>query len=86
MVSPAPGTTFNGSTITFQWTAGSATAYALTLGSSARTVDIYNSGTLHTLSVTVNNIPADGRTVYATLYSQVNNNWVSTVYTYTAFH
>ncbi|HWY40100.1 MAG TPA: sialidase family protein [Chthoniobacterales bacterium] len=84
MVSPAPGSTFSSSTVTFQWTAGSATAYALTLGSSPRTIDIYNSGTLHQLSVTVTNIPTDGRTVYATLYSQVNNSWVSTLYTYHA--
>jgi len=84
MVSPAPGSTFSGSTVTFQWTAGSATAYALTLGSSARTIDIYNSGTIHTTSVTVSNIPTDGRTVFATLYSQVNNTWVSNIYTYTA--
>jgi hypothetical protein len=84
MISPAPGSTFSSSTVTFQWTAGGATAYALTLGSSARTIDVYNSGAIHALSVTVNNIPTDGRTVYATLYSQVNNGWVSKVYTYTA--
>ncbi len=84
MVSPAPGSTFTSSSVTFQWTAGSATAYALTLGSSARTLDIYNSGTLHALSATVTNIPTDGRTVFATLYSQVNNAWVSTLYTYHA--
>jgi hypothetical protein len=84
MVSPSPGSTFSGSTVTFQWTAGGATAYALTLGSSTRTVDIYNSNTIHTTSVTVSNIPTDGRTVYATLYSQVNNTWVNTAYTYKA--
>ena len=86
MISPSPGSTFSGSTVTFQWTAGSATAYALTLSSGTRGIDIYNSGTIHTLSVTVSNIPTDGRTVYANLYSQVNNNWVSTLYTYTAKH
>ena len=85
MVSPVPGSTFNSSTVTFHWTAGSATAYALTLGSSANSIDIYNSGVVHTLSVTVNNIPTDGRTVYATLFSQVNNSWTSTKYTYHAF-
>jgi hypothetical protein len=41
---------------------------------------------VHTLSVTVNNIPTDGRTVYATLYSQVNNSWTFKSYTYTAFN
>jgi uncharacterized protein (DUF1800 family) len=70
--------------VTFQWTAGSATAYALTLGSTARTVDIYSSNVLSTTSVTVSNIPTDGRTVYATLYSQVSNSWISKLYTYKA--
>src|ERR1700736_2461374 len=84
MVSPAPGSTLSGSTVTFQWTAGSATAYALTLGSTARTVDIYSSNVLSTTSVTVSNIPTDGRTVYATLYSQVSNSWISKLYTYKA--
>jgi outer membrane biosynthesis protein TonB len=84
MVNPVPGSTFEGSTVTFQWTAGSATAYALTLGSTARTVDIYSSNVLSTTSVTVSNIPTDGRTVYATLYSQVSNSWISKLYTYKA--
>ena len=87
MISPVPGSIFTGSTVTFQWTAGSATAYGLTIGSSAGGTDIYNSGTaLHTLSQTVTNIPTDGRTVYVRLYSQVNNTWSFKSYTYTAFH
>ena len=86
MISPVPGSTFTGSTVTFHWTAGSATAYGLTIGSSAGAADIYNSGTaLHTLSQTVTNIPTDGRTVYVRLYSQVNNTWSFKSYTYTAF-
>jgi N-acetylmuramoyl-L-alanine amidase len=47
--------------------------------------DIYNSGILQTLSATVSNIPTDGRTIFVTLYSQVNNAWVSNSYVYTAF-
>jgi outer membrane protein assembly factor BamB len=86
MVSPAPGSTFASSTVTFQWSAGSATAYALTVSSSTRTIDIYNSGTIHTLSAIVNGIPTDGRTIYVTLYSQISGSWVNTAYTYHAFN
>jgi outer membrane biosynthesis protein TonB len=85
MVSPSPGSTFNSASVTFNWTAGSATAYALLVGSSQMSSDIYNSGILNSLSATVNNIPTDGRAIFVTLYSQVNNSWVSNSYTYTAF-
>src|SRR5205814_9539007 len=84
MVSPAPGSTFSGSTVTFQWTAGSATSYALSLGSTARGLDIYSSNIVQTTSGTATNVPTNGRTVYATLYSLVKNSWVSNAYTYTA--
>jgi len=85
MVSPVPASTLRSSTVTFQWTAGSATAYGLTVGSSPGAADIYSSTVLHIFSQTVTKIPTDGRTVYVTLYSQVSNNsWVSNRYTYTA--
>jgi hypothetical protein len=84
MVSPAPGSTFTSSTATFQWTAGSATAYALTLGSAAKGTDIYSSSVISALSATVTGIPTDGRTVFATLYSRVNNVWTNNAYTYRA--
>jgi hypothetical protein len=85
MINPTPGSTFSSSTVTFHWTAGSANTYMLFLGSSPNSVDIYNSGQVKVLSVTVNNIPTDGRTVYATLYSKINNSWTFNSYTYTAF-
>lgn len=86
MVKPAPGSKFGSSTVTFQWTAGSATTYGLTLGSSPTGVDIYSSQTITTLSATVASIPTDGRTVYVTLYSKVNNSWVNNAYTYIALN
>jgi hypothetical protein len=86
MISPAPGSTFTGSTVTFHWTAGSATQYSLTLGNSPKGLDLYSSGQITSLSATATNLPTDGRTVYATLYSKVNNTWVSNAYTYTASH
>jgi hypothetical protein len=85
MTSPVPGSTFTSSSVTFQWTAGSATQYALTVGSNPQGVDIFSSGIITTHSATVNNIPTDGRTIYVTLYSKVANTWVNNAYTYTAF-
>jgi hypothetical protein len=84
MVSPTPGSTFTSSSVTFNWTAGSATAYALFVGSSSTMADIYNSGVIHSLSATVTNMPTDGRTIYVTLASQVNGSWTANRYTYTA--
>src|ERR1700736_5351525 len=57
MVSPVPASTFRSSMVTFQGTAGSATAYGLTVGSSPGAADIYSSTVLHIFSQTVTNIP-----------------------------
>jgi sugar lactone lactonase YvrE len=86
MLSPAQGSTFSSSSVTFNWSAGSASAYVLLLGSFPNGADIYNSGKLNMLSTTVNNIPTNGRTIYATLLSQVNNSWTFKSYTYKAFN
>lgn len=85
MVNPVPGVTFGSSSVIFSWTAGTATSYALFVGSTSGGSDLYNSGIISALSRTVNSMPTDGRTVYATLYSKVNGSWVSNKYTYTAF-
>jgi predicted Zn-dependent protease len=84
MTSPAPGSTFNSSRVTFSWTAGGATQYALIVGSSVNGSDIYYSGIISAQSATVNTMPTDGRTVYVSLYSRVNNSWVAKQYTYRA--
>ena len=85
MLSPPPGSTFTSSSVTFTWSAGSATAYFLFVGSSPNAADIYNSGIVTVHSKTVNNIPTDGRTVYVTLGSLVNGSWTFNSYTYKAF-
>jgi len=86
MISPPPGSTFTSSSVTFTWSAGSATAYVLFVGSSLHGADVYNSGIVTVLSKTVNNIPTDGRTIYVTLGSEVSGSWSTKDYTYTAFH
>lgn len=85
MLSPPPESTFSSSTVTFTWSAGSATSYFLFVGNALHKADIYNSGVVTVQSKTVSNIPADGRTIYVTLGSQVNGTWFTKDYTYTAF-
>jgi len=84
MSTPAPGSTFSSSSVTFNWTAGGATSYALLVGSSLYGHDIYSSGLINALSATVNDIPTDGHTIYVTLVSNVSGSWTSNNYTYIA--
>src|SRR4029077_10833739 len=86
MLSPPPGSTFVSSSVIFNWSAGSASAYLLLVGNSLNKADIYTSGQISTLSATVGNVPIDGRTIYVTLGSKVNGSWSANSYTYTAAH
>ena len=88
LTTPTPGSTLPGSTVTFGWTAGSgATAYWLDLESVASGNQYFQSGNLgNVTSVTVNGLPTNGSTVYATLYSMVGGQWLPNAYTYTAFN
>jgi len=80
ILSPTPGSTLNGTSATFSWSAGSGTPYQLTVGSTFGAADIYSSGSLTVLTTTVSNLPADGSTIYVTLYSQING--VQNYYSY----
>ncbi len=87
LTTPTPGSTLSGSSVTFDWTAGTgATAYWLDVGSTPGGNQYYQSGNLgNVLTTTANGLPTDGSTVYATLYSLVSGQWLSNVYTYTAY-
>jgi phosphodiesterase/alkaline phosphatase D-like protein len=79
--------TSTSSAITFNWSAGTATMYELSVGTSAGGSDLYDSGQTTALTATTqNNIPNNGSTIYVRLSSLVNGNWQSTDYTYTSFH
>jgi hypothetical protein len=84
MQTPTPGSTLSGSTVTFTWSAGSgATAYWLDVGSTPGGNDIYQSGNLgNVLTTTVNTLPANGSTIYVTLWSYVGGQWLNNQYTY----
>lgn len=83
---PVQGATLPGSTASFTWNPGTgATAYWLYLGSNGvQSANLYNSGLLTGDSVTVNGLPTNGETIYATLFSQIGTAWKPENYTYTA--
>ena len=84
-ISPAPGSTLPGSSVTFSWTpVAGATAYELWLGPSGPgSSSLYNSGNITTNSVTVTGLPTSGTPIYASLYSDVNGAWTAIDATYT---
>ena len=79
ITTPTPGSTFTGSTVTFNWTAGTgASAYWLDIGNVPGGNQYYQSGNLgNVLTITVNGLPTDGSTVYVTLYSLVGGQWLA---------
>jgi hypothetical protein len=84
ITSPIPGSTLSGSSVTFNWTAGTgASAYWLDVGNVAGGNQYSQSGNMGSvLTTTVYSLPADGSTIYATLYSLVGGQWLSNAYTY----
>jgi hypothetical protein len=85
MTNPASNNAvLSGTSITFTWTAGSGTTWWIDVGSTAGGNDIYQSGSINTQSATVTDLPANGNPIYVTLYTLVNNSWISNSYTYTS--
>ena len=87
MATPTPGSTLSGSSQLFTWTAGTqSTAYWLDAGNVPGGNQYFQSGNLgNVLSTTATGLPTDGSTVYITLWSLVDGNWVNDQYTYTAY-
>jgi hypothetical protein len=83
LTSPAPSSTLSGSAVTFSWSPGSATAFQFRVGNFQGGNGLYGSGIIHATSVTVPNLPTDGRTIHGRLYYEVNGTWNSTDYTFT---
>lgn len=76
IVTPAPGSTLGGASVTFSWSAGTGVAgYYLMVGEWAggNTLFEQNMGTAR--SVTVPNLPTDGRMIYVRLWSLLDGEW-----------
>ena len=85
MTSPAPGSTFTSSTVTFSWTAGiGVSAYWLEVGTTPGGNQIHPGSQTTSSSQTVSGLPANGSSVYVRLWSLINGAWQSEDYTYTA--
>ncbi len=85
MTSPVPGSTLPGSSVAFAWSSGSGVSqYWLYVGTAAGGNDLYGLSQGSSLSVTVNGLPTDGRTLYVRLWSLLAGAWQFSDYTYTA--
>jgi len=83
--SPTAGATLTGTSVTFNWTAGTGvTMYQLNAGSSVGANNYYNSGHVTGTSAVATNLPVDGSTVYVQLWSYINGVWSYNSYTFTA--
>ena len=86
MTSPTPGSTLTGASAVFTWTQGSGqTARYLSIGTTQGGQDLYSGYVTSMSSVTLNNLPTDGRTIYVDLGSYMNGAWTDRLYTYTAY-
>jgi hypothetical protein len=85
---PAPFSTLSGSSVTFDWTAGTtgATQYYLSIGSTGvGSSNIYNSGWRDVTSWTATGLPTNGETLYVRLSTNFGGTAVHNDYTYTAY-
>jgi hypothetical protein len=87
LTTPTPDTTLSGSSVTFDWTAGTtgATLYYLSIGSTGvGSSNIYNSGWRNETSQAVTGLPTNGETLYVRLSTDFGGTTVHNDYTYTA--
>lgn len=88
ITSPAPGSTFTGSSVTFKWDSGTnISEYHLYVGTAgAGSADVCSQNTGSGRSLTCGGIPTDGRTIYVRLWSRTARtvDWAYRDYSYTA--
>jgi len=84
MSSPAPGSTLTGASTTFNWDIGQGvTSHQFKIGTAGvGSSDVYDAVVNMNSSVTVNNIPQTGVTLYVRLLSLINGNWQTIDYIY----
>ena len=83
--SPAPGSTLSGASATFTWDENSdATEYWLNVGTAANKSDVYCKTQGTNLSVAVDKLPTNGKTLYVKLFAKIDGAWYGRSATYTA--
>ncbi|MFZ1087200.1 MAG: hypothetical protein WAN35_19730 [Terracidiphilus sp.] len=86
LTAPAQGSIFTSNSQTFTWTfIPGVTGYALYLGSTgAGSGNLYDSKAITATTVTVNNLPINGKPIYARLWTNVSGVYTYNDYTFTA--
>jgi uncharacterized protein YkwD len=85
MTSPAPGSRFSSSTVTFRWNAGTnADQYWIYVGTTLGGRNIADKSASLNRSSRVSGIPTDGRTIYVRLWTRHDDVWSYNDYTYRA--
>lgn len=74
--SPASGTAFDSTTVTFTWNDSGAEKYWMSIGTSAGDNDLHNKDKGTSTSTVVSGLPDDGSTVYVRLWSKVDGEWL----------
>jgi hypothetical protein len=83
MIAPIPGSTLSGSTVAFQWTAGTGVSqYWLEAGTGP--VDIYGADQGTKVTGTVSSLPTNGRKMSVRLWSKIAGAWQYNDYEYMA--
>jgi hypothetical protein len=85
MISPAPGSTLPGSSVTFQWSPGEGVQqFWLMIGLWPGGDTLYSADQGLLTSAPVTGLPVDGRTIHVRLWSYIDNQWVYNDYQYKA--
>ena len=87
LTTPSPGATLPGSTVAFNWNAGTGVmAYWLDVGTVLGQGNLFGANVGTALSQAVTDIPTNGSVIYVQLWSQIGGVWYPNRYSYTAFH
>jgi len=85
LTTPAPGSTLTGSSLTFDWTAGTGvTAYWLDVGTMVGQGNIFGANVGTATSQMVTGIPTTGQPIYVQLWSMIGGVWHLNRYMYAA--
>jgi hypothetical protein len=84
MSSPANGSAFTNSCVTFTWGAGGVGQYHLQVGNSPGATNLYNNNVGGNRSQQVCNLPTNGSSVFTRLYTNLGSSWEYDDYSYTA--
>jgi hypothetical protein len=85
MQTPPDGSTLTSASQTFRWNSGSGgEQFVLALGTTAGGDDIASVDASSNLSTTVNNLPTNGRQIFARLYTRIGGDWYYNDYSYRA--